>query len=82
MDSINDFTTDVSLHQDAASEWTSEFPYQNTTMNHHNNEFNFYPNHSFYCSSANGPNNLGRYISMILYTVVCVIGLFGNSLVI
>lgn len=29
-----------------------------------------------------GPNNLGRYISMILFTVVCIIGLFGNTLVI
>lgn len=43
-----------------------------------------FENHSLYgsnCPSA-GPNLLARYISMILYMAVCVIGLFGNSLVI
>lgn len=43
-----------------------------------------FENHSLYgsnCPSA-GPNLLARYISMILYVAVCVIGLFGNSLVI
>ena len=35
-----------------------------------------------YAQCGAGPNNLGRYVSMILFTVVCIIGLFGNTLVI
>lgn len=39
-------------------------------------------NSTNYAQCGAGPNNLGRYISMILFTVVCIIGLFGNTLVI
>lgn len=62
---------------------TSEYPLINSTMLRQNLDPNYHMNHSFYalCPSA-GPNNLGRYISMILFTLVCIIGLFGNSLVI
>ena len=83
MASTSDFTTDTAHHH-SINDWTSEFPYRNASWNRQNIDFNLYLNQSFFpmnCPSA-GPNNLGRYISMILYTVVCVIGLFGNSLVI
>jgi hypothetical protein len=58
----------------------SEYPILNSSFFGHDADSNqsFFPMH---CPSA-GPNNLGRYISMILFTIVCIIGLFGNSLVI
>lgn len=58
---------------------TSDYPQHNITPfldNPHDGNFTHYPQ----CGA--GPNNLGRYISMILFTVVCIIGLFGNTLVI
>lgn len=81
MGSLADITTDTML----LSNWSpSDFPFLNNSLFRHNFDMNFYLNNASYimnCPSA-GPNNLGRYISMILYLVVCVIGLFGNSLVI
>lgn len=82
MASLDDVTTDSILRRD---DLTTNFPSPNITFNFHNFDFNFLMNDSMYpgmnCYSG-GPNNVGRYISMILYTVVCIIGLFGNSLVI
>lgn len=78
MASLDD-TTETSFFRDVTSEATTEFPLFNMThflMRKLEND-----SHFMHCPSA-GPNNLGRYISMILYTVVCIIGLFGNSLVI
>lgn len=80
---MSDFTTDTSpIQKNAANDWTSDFPFQNASWNIPKMDINLYLNHSFMNCPSAGPNNLGRYISMILYTVVCVIGLFGNSLVI
>ena len=45
-------------------------------------QFSHEANLTNYAQCGAGPNNLGRYVSMILFTVVCIIGLFGNTLVI
>lgn len=87
MGSLTAVTTDLQLESDAASEWTTDFPYANTSFPTRLLEFPFmvlnnasmYPHPPHGCPSL---NNVGRYISMVLYIVVCVIGLFGNSLVI
>lgn len=63
---------------EAAYEFSSEYP-PNWT---HFNENSIGGNLSDFRPCGGGPNNLGRYISMILFTVVCIIGLFGNTLVI
>ena len=85
MASLVDISSDPMLDNDMTTEWTTEtqFPFSNTTLNWPNVDLSYRHNISFYpqCPSA-GPNNVGRYISMILYTIVCIIGLFGNSLVI
>lgn len=75
--------TDFELESDAATGWTTDFPYSNASYRPHEHPFmgfnnSMYP-HQPICPSL---NNVGRYISMVLYIVVCVIGLFGNSLVI
>lgn len=83
MGSLNDLTTDLITYKDVSSDWTSDLPFQDLSALDQEN-LNSFLNRSYYhlnCPSA-GPNNLGRYISMVLYFVVCVIGLFGNSLVI
>lgn len=60
------------------------------TINY-NNYSSYFPNSSeMYSNSTNnshphcipGSNALGNLISMVLYSVVCIIGLFGNTLVI
>lgn len=51
----------------------SDSPHQNITQ---------FPHETNFTQCGAGPNNLGRYISMVLFTVVCIIGLFGNTLVI
>lgn len=54
------------------------------TSDHDDNvtQFDDSPFYGNFTHCGAGPNNLGRYISMILFTVVCIIGLFGNTLVI
>ncbi|CRL07535.1 CLUMA_CG020500, isoform A [Clunio marinus] len=78
MGSTNFITTESSFLDE---EIISEFSNSNFSLY---NTFDDIDNNSDYrmnCPTA-GPNSLGRYISMVLYTAVCVIGLFGNSLVI
>ena len=56
----------------------SDLPTLNSSVFYQN--FNL-SDREFTCPSI-VPNSFGRYVSMILFTVVCIIGLFGNSLVI
>lgn len=63
------------MMEESVDYFTSEYPQQNISQLL-NSSFTHHPQ----CGA--GPNNLGRYISMILFTVVCIIGLFGNTLVI
>lgn len=82
MGTTDDATTDLMSQE---KDWTTDFPFMNmSSLNPHHVDNNMFLHNSSYlnCPSAGPPNNLGRYISMILYTVVCIIGLFGNSLVI
>lgn len=76
MSSFIESTPDAYLFE-AAYGFSSEYP--NWT---HFNENSLGGNFSEFHRCGEGPNNLGRYISMILFTLVCIIGLFGNTLVI
>ena len=75
----SDAFTEMSFHKDSSEDWSTELPLENSSHFLYRQMMN--NSHFFNCPSA-GPNSLGRYISMILYTSVCIIGLFGNSLVI
>lgn len=83
MSSFSDSATHSLLFENSPLDFLipSEYPIFNTsTFQHQIADHSV--NHSYYACPSAGPNNLGRYISMILFTVVCIIGLFGNSLVI
>ena len=78
MDSFIDSTADSYL-MESANGLSSEYPLNWTQFN---NEISNGSNYSVLPRCDAGPNNLGRYISMILFTIVCIVGLFGNTLVI
>lgn len=61
---------------------SSDFPITNASLTIGISDDQHGNNTLFAHCHSGGPNNLGRFISMILFTVVCIIGLFGNSLVI
>jgi hypothetical protein len=76
MDSINDATSD-SWIQSSSIDFTATEIYENSSQILNLTKDGFQDGEFL----SRGPNFL-PYISMILYTIVCIIGLFGNSLVI
>lgn len=73
MSSFIESTADSYLYESPYS-FSSEYPPSQNVNSFGGNTTDFR------CDA--GPNNLGKYISMILFTLVCIIGLFGNTLVI
>lgn len=81
MNSLDDTVTNGFINENSASYdfmIPSDLPTINSSLFYQNLNLS---EREFTCPSI-VPNSFGRYVSMILFTVVCIIGLFGNSLVI
>lgn len=84
MSLFNDEAKNVFVYDNSASiEYltSSDYPLLNSSSTIYSNSTDLMDDMEYRCPSI-VPNSFGRYVSMILFTVVCIIGLFGNSLVI